>query len=762
MYTSFDAGWVVGSGSLTLDTTAFPYDLTIGYGYLDVGSPMPGGTTRGCPSLASVTPTGIPCSATSTTQALEIFLNYIERQAAGDDNNIVFVLPQFASVPAPRWNTSLPFLTVTTVTFPIPYLYRRLDSCDMYHGDPIHALSGNVKWTERDVKGAVGFSRTYSSALRGTSELSPGWAGDYFQRVTRLDASRAIVLRPSGISYQFILGQMGWTPTADVTDQLILTSTGWTYQRADGAIEVFDNSGVLQKIVDSNGRTVTVNRIGNELQVVDHSGRVLRLLLNSTGKLSEIWSGSTKLLSYLYTDEQLGRAAQLVGVQYVNQNSIEGKGYTYGHGGFGELLTSIVDENNYGLPTPVPYVQWTYDVLGRGTGSANAGGVNVYTLRRPDERTMVLTSPNGGISTHGYNNLGAPRPTSVSQPAGAGCNAATKSAAFDVNGNYTQKTDFEGRRSCMEWDTTRNLETGRVEGLLQGSSCPWQGGLAQSIYTNSEASKTLTQWHPKLRVLVRKAEPGLIVTSVYNGQPDPLAGGVVANCAPSTSTLPDGSPIGVLCRKYEQATLDKQGMAGFSATLDPTVPTRRYSYTYNETGQVLTETGPRTDVVDTKTYAYYSDKTADHYPGDLASITNALGHVTTFDRYDDLGQLLRSTDANGVTTTFVYDGRQHLVSSTSQVGGTSLQTTSYEYDKTGQLVSAILPSGVVMNYTYDDAHRLTEVRDSSGNSISYSLDNAGNIVSEVHKDPAGQAAKSVAYVYDALNRLQQLQQSPIR
>jgi YD repeat-containing protein len=59
---------------------------------------------------------------------------------------------------------------------------------------------------------------------------------------------------------------------------------------------------------------------------------------------------------------------------------------------------------------------------------------------------------------------------------------------------------------------------------------------------------------------------------------------------------------------------------------------------------VLTVNGPRTDVADITTYTYDNQ-------GNLATITNALGHVTRITQYDAHGHPLRIEDPNGLVTT---------------------------------------------------------------------------------------------------------------
>jgi YD repeat-containing protein len=74
----------------------------------------------------------------------------------------------------------------------------------------------------------------------------------------------------------------------------------------------------------------------------------------------------------------------------------------------------------------------------------------------------------------------------------------------------------------------------------------------------------------------------------------------------------------------------------------------------------------------------------------------------------------------------------------------------------GQLTSVNLPDGSTITYTYDPAHRLTNIADSLGNRIAYTLDAMGNRVSEQTKDPSGTLTRQITRVVDALNRLQQV------
>lgn len=139
-----------------------------------------------------------------------------------------------------------------------------------------------------------------------------------------------------------------------------------------------------------------------------------------------------------------------------------------------------------------------------------------------------------------------------------------------------------------------------------------------------------------------------------------------------------------------------------------------------------------------------------HTVGDLQTVTNAAGQVTSYTQYDKHGNVLQQSDPNGVVTTNTYDLRQRLLS-TSVAG----QTTNYTYDPAGQLLQVTAPDASWIGYEYDAAHRMTATKDNLGNRIEYTLDNAGNRIAQNVKDPGGNLARTLARSIDALGRTQQ-------
>ena len=186
---------------------------------------------------------------------------------------------------------------------------------------------------------------------------------------------------------------------------------------------------------------------------------------------------------------------------------------------------------------------------------------------------------------------------------------------------------------------------------------------------------------------------------------------------------------------------------GFSATAASTP--RTWSYTYNARGKLLTANGPRTDVADTTTYTYYPDDDPDlGKRGNVATTTNAAGHLASVTVYDAHGQPLAIIDPNGINIALTYDARQRL--KTRTVGA---ETTTYDYDGVGQLTKVTLPHGSFLSYDYDAAHRLTAITDNLGNRVVYTLDAMGNRTQEQVFDPANQLAQTRSRVFNNLSRL---------
>ena len=94
--------------------------------------------------------------------------------------------------------------------------------------------------------------------------------------------------------------------------------------------------------------------------------------------------------------------------------------------------------------------------------------------------------------------------------------------------------------------------------------------------------------------------------------------------------------------------------------------------------------------------------------GNLISVTNALGHQTTYSMYNGRGLPGRITDANGVATDYGYDTKGNLVWTVQYLPGGN-RTTTYTYNNDRQLTDVAFASGQVSRSRYTASGRLEYV-----------------------------------------------------
>lgn len=174
-------------------------------------------------------------------------------------------------------------------------------------------------------------------------------------------------------------------------------------------------------------------------------------------------------------------------------------------------------------------------------------------------------------------------------------------------------------------------------------------------------------------------------------------------------------------------------------------PDSSWTRSYNAQGLVGSLDGPRTDVGDVTHYTYDAQ-------GRLATVTDALGHVTTYGDYDSFGQPGQITDPNGVVTTVTYTPQEWAATITHDSTGTP-STTTLTYDEAGDLTQTKDADGVLLTYTYDGARRITDITDGAGNRIHYTLDAAGNRTKEETFDPSNKLTHAVSRTFTPLSQL---------
>lgn len=629
-------------------------------------------------------------------------------------------------------------------------------------GNPIFPGSGNKFQSEVDfVQAGVGgleFKRYYNgnSGVGVRSSMGLNWRSTIDRSVVSFSTTTgamASVYRENGRLLTFSLMSNGspaqltpydpnaqWVADADVSDRLVRlvdgsgNTTGWSYYvAASDAFEAYNADGSLSTLTSREGQTLTLSYSGGLPQSLsDAFGRSLAFTYDGSGHIATVTDPAGQVYQYAYDATDV-----LTSVTYpdtkVRQYLYNEPAYT-NSSSLSQLMTGIVDELGNRFAT------FTYDANGLALSTEHAGGVDKYSASELSGGFSTVVDPIGVSRSFAYRSvLGVSLSTGIDQPC-PHCGPLNVSATtYDQNGNALSQADFNGHKKCYAYDTSRNLETARVEGALSADTC---STVLITLPARSDVRKITTQWHATWRLPSKVAEPNKLTTYVYNGD---TVNGAIVSCAPSTATV-NGLPIGVLCSKTVQQTTDTSGQQGLSASV--TGSARIWTYTYNAYGRVLSATDPN---LNSTVYAYYDAANSDVAKrGNISSITNAAGHVTSFTGYDLNGHLLSMADANGMTTSMTYHPRGWLTS--KNAGG---ETTSYDYDPAGQLQKITLPDASYIQYTYDPAHRVTQLQDGLGNKVVYTLDALGNRISEDSYDPSNQLAATRHRVFDSLNRLHQ-------
>ncbi|MBS0380650.1 MAG: RHS repeat protein, partial [Proteobacteria bacterium] len=606
---------------------------------------------------------------------------------------------------------------------------------------PVNASNGSKFEVATDYAGVgsdpIIFTRTYNSAsayqywyngqpATPMQYLGVGWTASFFQYLLPVSVTDShttyntvYAYRPDGRVLIFNQSGSTYSPDGDVADSLApVSGGGWQYQTANDTIETYNAAGQLISIAARGKSPITVSyNTGSGLgdgptSVSDAFGHSLAFAYsNDPGgkpRLSTVTDPAGKTIQYAYNS--YGDLTNLTNADTTTQS------YAYSSGVAGGLylLTGHTDE------AAVQYASWTYSSSGgHPITSQLAGGVGAYSFTYSTSGSggsISITDPLGQARTFNQSLVwGSYRTTSASAVC-PGC-GEDASRVFDANGNVTKRVDFDGNETTYSYDVTQNEETSRTEGLTS------TGG------TTAQTRTITTSWDPNWR------QPQVI--SVY-------AGATGTGTPLRITTLAYDGDSGISCGGGGAGALCSKTVTDTSVT--PNV-TRTWSYTYDTYGRMRTAKGPRTDVNSTTTYTYYTCTTGSQC-GQLYTVTDPVGNVTTYNTYNAHGQPLTITDPNGVLTTLTYDLRLRL---TSRQVGTEL--TQFSYWPTGLLKQVTLPDSSYVMYTYDNAHRLYQINDGLGNKIVYTLDNMGNRTGENSYDPSNALHRTHTRMFNVLNQL---------
>lgn len=600
-------------------------------------------------------------------------------------------------------------------------------------GNPINCASGVKRQTEVDYSSSVGglnFRRTYSSTPISKKTLERLYTQDgqtipdnaqvvgshaqldksYHQwrveglPVLNLDnrypgLTIARLALPSGSELNFLQrdSETGWTAQYQKNGALINDGTGYRYTSQSGTLYQFDAQGRLTSKTYRNGQSHSVSYpSSNHAIITDSFNRSIELFFEDIPQ--SLTSSSriiTKLVDpagneYRYEHDNAGYISKVIYPDETPSDWTDNpyKEYLYEDRTDTKVLIGIMDENGE------RYATYDYDAKNRAVLSEHAGGAIKTTIDYLDstavDQSLVRfyrddVNYREAVYHHALLN-GSDKVTKLEQLPCLGCTVGDYTYDYDANGFLSQATSPEG-------DITQF--TYNLRGLLESRT---------DAFGTADQRTVTTTWHSQYKLPLTVDQPQRLTTYSYDANGNMLSRSV-----------------------KDKATNE----------------TRSVSYTYNSVGQVLTVDGPRTDVSDITNYEYDAS-------GNLTKVTNALGHATFITSHDAHGKPLSVTDPNGTVTTLTYHPRGWLTSIT-----TDGATTSYDYDNAGQLISVTMANGIVLNYEYDAAHRLVAIADANGNRIEYTLDNYGNRTRTEIKDTGGVIQSYAEQVFNDLGQLKQ-------
>ncbi len=589
---------------------------------------------------------------------------------------------------------------------------------DKFVGNPVNVATGNKYEEVIDLALAtpgipLTFKRYYNSRAAADGPLGYGWTHSYnmslqvvqtspYTRIRIIDADgRSLYFQP--IMQTFADGTHFYGESG-VRDKLTqLTSGEYRLRRPDNLDYLFDTNGKLTQIADPNGNTLTLTYTGDLLtQVANNFGAAITIQYSGT-RISSVTDPKSQSISYTYANDDLTQAAysdsRSVSYAYSSHNmtdKYDTASNLIGHWAYDENGKVATYYRYVDNGTPQERIDFAYTTdtttLTRSTGTATYNTAIVNGIR-------VVTSIEG---------------------CGQTCGGTHKSFTYDTNVNLTGVTytsSGQNYTANYTYDSPTNWydRTGEVTEVTEAVGWPEQRTTAYAYTHRTDHPFLLTQ-ETETKPSVLSPGQSKATTTAYD-----TAGNITS--------------------------ITENGYAYISGT--PTQRTLTTAYQYNAAGQLILRNGPRTDVTDTTTYEYYANTPEQGTNrGQLKAIVNALTHRTEFANYDANGNVGTITDPNGVATTFTYDQRNRLLTTTTQSA-----TTQYAYDGRGNLAYIIPPAGNRIDFTYTLADKLAEIKDNLNNRIQYSYDVEGNRIAERILDSADTLTKSLDFTYDAYNRL---------
>jgi len=591
--------------------------------------------------------------------------------------------------------------------------------CDGTVGNPCDVKTGEKYEVAQDFDlGWIALTRYYHSGISTSSGgFGYGWTHSLGAHLALDGAGGAGIVEATGFQRAFKkIGQV--YEAADSSGDRLVQNGNWTLYATD-AISTFDDAGRLaaKRFVDGTSLTFVYDDSQRLAAVVHSSGRSLEFVYQSNdyeALISSVLVAGVPHASYTYTAH-----GQVATVTYAGGGV---RTYHYENLDFPQHLTGISAEDGR------RYSTFTYDTIGRVISSQHAGGADGVSLAYSSNGGAVVTDALGHQTDYTLTPGGdaaPPRKVSGTTDAQGSVSRTYYDGAVDFRRRLDTYTDRRGVQTKHTYSEGVDAVTGRsvhTHIITDAVGLPEQRVVqtTRDSVTNAVLATTIGQRETRTAYNARRQPVSVTVKDLASGQT-------------RTTTY-------TYCEAADVAGAGSCPVEGLLKSVD----------------------GARTDVADVSTYAYYASDDAgcatngacSYRKGDIRIVTNALGQTVETLAYDSQGRPLSVKDLNGVVTDYAYHPRGWPTSVTVR-GATTAEdrSTQISYWPTGQVQQITEPDGGHVTYVYDAAQRLTDIEDIAGNTIHYTLDNAGNRLKEDTVDAGGTLRRTLARTFNTIGQV---------
>lgn len=552
-----------------------------------------------------------------------------------------------------------------------------------------------------------------------TSFTGPGGATTFEYSPSSGNISR--VLRPNGAENASF--------TYDASGRLQTMTSGGVTQTF-----TYDASGELTGLALSGGRSISVGYTNGQPTTLSDGTTSRTLTYDGQGRLTGLATGGPSPKSAAITYDGEGRV--------LRQAALDGTVWQYTRDALGRPTTIT---NPAGLSTKVQY-----DAMGRPVEYVDPAGVRSTVEYDVLGRPAKITDRQGRDTDLGY--CGSQGPVTCSS-CGGGAPAAAPCDLVDAFGRRSSKTldatglltrySGPGGDATFTWNAQRRLESvtypsGRVSRFsytargqqqtvteeIPGrtpavTTYTWQSDGNLESATDANGGKTTFTWvsgrlGAETVDVPTSVDPSGKVTTTY---------GYDALGRVSQVVHPSGRLECFTRDAYGQTTeavsTSAPGATCTNAAAQPGA--RRFTWTYDEMGNLLTESGPAFERSYVQDSAGRLLRLEERVPGQPTPTVAAF-------EYTPAGRLSRLTASRGATA----------------------WAFSYAYDAAGRVAAITLPDGKAVRASYDAMGLLARVDYPSGQSLERLYDASGRVLSTFMRSPAGLIERGVAYRYDAL------------